>query len=160
MTLAEKLRQKKSSNGLPFKVDDETTIFINFPPLSKFQTAQDKAAIFARRELADIAEDMRKEKIDEEAWSEAMKNYEGDEEPKKPKNKYEQRFEQEKNNNFMFIIGPYMLFDEDGEPAASSKEDHETLRALIDGNPDLITAIGEKMKEFGAVMSAKADKKK
>lgn len=155
-TLTERLLQQTIAKGTVLLVGEEQ-VLVNFPPLGKFQHCQQLAEITAENELKEVAADLKAKPIDEKKWQEALENYTGDGEPKKPKNMYEQQLEELRNSNFMFRIGPYMLFKLDGSPAAENVEDSRKLRTVIEKDPELIKAIADKMQEFGETFKKKAE---
>ena len=161
-TTLERLRQRKSGTASEVNLDG-IILSVNFPPITKAQISQEKAGIFAKRELAEIKDDLLSEPIDEQAWNESLKDMKPeDEAPKKPKNLYEQKLSSATQQRFVFLIGPHMICDEDGNPMANDVEATRFIRDLLESEIDLVKAVSEKLLEFSKVMLAKVapDKKK
>lgn len=154
MSLASKLREKRIPKGKEVDFLGET-VFVVFPGVNKFQVVQDRAEIKATRALKDLKSELTKTKIDEKAWEESIKDIDPADVPEKPKNRYEQRFEQEKNQNFVIEIAPYMIIDTDGNKSFENDAERKIISEEVSKSPEVMSALAEKIKEFGQIMSAK-----
>lgn len=161
MTLAQKLRGKMTPEGKEIEFEGEK-VFVTFPGVDRFQVVQQRAEIAATRDLKDMKDELSALEIDEKAWNEAIKELpEDSEQPQKPKNRYEQLFEQEKNSRFLLEIAPYMIIDTEGNKCFSSDDERKFIIDQVSKSPEVLAAVSEKIREFGEVMSGKAaDKKK
>lgn len=161
MTLAEKLRGKMTPKGKEIEFMGEK-VFVTFPGVDRFQVVQQRAEIGAANDLKGMKDELSAMPIDEKAWKESIAELpEGSEEPQKPKNRYDQMIEQERNSRFLLEIAPYMIVDDTGAKCFSGDDERKFISDQVAKSPEVLAAVSEKIREFGDVMSAKtADKKK
>jgi hypothetical protein len=140
----------------------EEKVFVTLPGVDRFQIVQQRAEISAIKDLREMKDELSAMPIDSKAWEAATSELpEGSEKPKKPKNKYEQLLEQERNSRFLLEIAPYMIIDKDGNRCFSGDDERNLISDQVAKHPEVLSAVSEKIREFGEAMSAKtADKKK
>lgn len=160
MTLAEKLRGKMTPEGKEIEFMGEK-VFVTFPGVDRFQIVQQRAEISALNDLKGMKDELAAMPIDSESWNQSISELpEGSEEPKKPKNRYEQMLEQERNSRFLLEIAPYMILDDQGNKCFSGDMERKLISDQVAKEPEVLAAVSEKIREFGEVMTAKTASKK